>query len=190
VVASALRRTDASAGFPFTAISLRGVRHVIRRFSPALLRSASAPGDGIGAEIEGADLGRPLTEELRAELNRALLEWKVLFFRDQDITSAQQRAFARNWGERETNPLLPAGDSAEVTRLWADMAAAYDNLPADVRERITGLRAVHDFVPGFVRFSDRECLARRQPEFPPVEHPVVRTHPETGRPTRCGSPSA
>lgn len=226
------------------------------QFTPALLRPAPAPGDGIvegarvlrrlpggveprpyhlfglrplgrviGAEIDGVDLARPLTEELRAELNRALLEWKVLFFRDQDITSAQQRAFARNWGELETNPLLPAGDSAEVTRfsrsatmpafeniwhtdvtfrpnpalgsvlrlvevppvggdtMWADMAAAYDNLPADVRERITGLRAVHDFVPGFVRFADPELLAGRQADFPPVEHPVVRTHPETGRPT-------
>ncbi|UQS25746.1 TauD/TfdA family dioxygenase [Amycolatopsis thermalba] len=179
----------------------------------------------IGAEITGVDLRRPLTAELREELNRALLEWKVLFFRDQDITAAQQRAFARNWGPLETNPFLPSGDSDEVTRfargagmpgfeniwhtdvtwrpepalgsvlrlvevpplggdtLWADMAAAYDNLPADVRERIDGLRAVHDFVPGFARFADHDLLARWQDRFPPVEHPVVRTHPETGRKT-------
>ncbi|WP_116102467.1 TauD/TfdA dioxygenase family protein [Amycolatopsis thermalba] len=179
----------------------------------------------IGAEITGVDLRRPLTAELREELNRALLEWKVLFFRDQDITAAQQRAFARNWGPLETNPFLPSGDSDEVTRfargagmpgfeniwhtdvtwrpepalgsvlrlvevpplggdtLWADMAAAYDNLPADVRERIAGLAAVHDFVPGFARFADHDLLARWQDRFPPVEHPVVRTHPETGRKT-------
>ncbi|GHF52568.1 taurine dioxygenase [Amycolatopsis bartoniae] len=185
----------------------------------------------IGAEIEGVDLGRPLTGPLRAELDRALLEWKVLFFRDQDITSEQQRAFARNWGELETNPLLPQGDSDEVTRfartesmpafenvwhtdvtfrpspalgsvlrlvrvppfggdtMWADMAAAYDNLPADVRERITGLRAVHDFVPGFARFAKAGFLAARQDEFPPVEHPVVRTHPVTGRRTLFVNPS-
>jgi taurine dioxygenase len=185
----------------------------------------------IGAEIEGVDLGRPLTEPLRAELNRALLEWKVLFFSDQDITSAQQRAFARHWGELETNPLLPTGESDEVTRfsrsatmpafeniwhtdvtfrpnpalgsvlrlvkvpsiggdtMWADMAAAYDNLPAEVRERIAGLRAVHDFIPGFVRFADPEFLTRRQAQFPPVEHPVVRTHPETGRRTLFVNPA-
>jgi taurine dioxygenase len=185
----------------------------------------------IGAEIEGVDLGRPLTEALRAELNRALLEWKVLFFRDQDITSAQQRAFARNWGPLETNPLLPTGDAAEVTRfvrsaampafeniwhtdvtfrpnpalgsvlrlievppiggdtMWADMAAAYDNLPDDVRARITGLRAAHDFVPGFARFADADFLARRQAEFPPVDHPVVRIHPETGRRTLFVNPA-
>ncbi|GAB3575429.1 TauD/TfdA family dioxygenase [Amycolatopsis endophytica] len=179
----------------------------------------------IGAEIAGVDLRAPLTADLRAELNRALLEWKVLFFRDQDISPAQQRAFARNWGPLETNPFLPAGDSAEVTRfarnagmpgfeniwhtdvtwrpepalgsvlrlvevpprggdtLWADMAAAYDNLPDEVRERVDGLRAIHDFVPGFARFADPGLLERWQDRFPPVEHPVVRVHPETGRRT-------
>lgn len=177
----------------------------------------------IGAEIAGVDLGAPLLPDMRAELNRALLEWKVLFFRDQRITSAQQREFAAHWGELETNPFIPVGDSADVTRfarnkanpafeniwhtdvtfrpepalgsvlrliqvppvggdtMWADMAAAYDNLPEQVRRRIDGLTAVHDFIPGFIRFSDNAELARRQDEFPPMEHPVVRTHPETGR---------
>ncbi|MFF5989699.1 TauD/TfdA dioxygenase family protein [Prauserella flavalba] len=179
----------------------------------------------IGAEIDGVDLGEPVTPELREELNRALLEWKVLFFRDQDITPAQQRAFARNWGPLETNPFIPAGDTDEVTRfersasmpgfeniwhtdvtfrpnpalgsvlrlvtvppvggdtMWADMAAAYDNLPEDVKARIDGLKAVHDYLPGFDRFSDPEVLAQWQEQFPPVEHPVVRRHPETGRRT-------
>ncbi|MCU1687341.1 MAG: taurine dioxygenase [Amycolatopsis sp.] len=179
----------------------------------------------IGAEIEGVDLGEPVSTPLKAELNRALLEWKVLFFRDQRITPAQQRAFAAEWGDLETNPFIPKGDTDEVTRfsrgasmpgyeniwhtdvtfrpnpalgsvlrlievppvggdtMWADMAAAYDNLAADVQRRILGLRAVHDFIPGFDRFADPELLARWQDEFPPVEHPVVRTHPETGRRT-------
>jgi taurine dioxygenase len=179
----------------------------------------------LGAEIDGVDLADPLSPELRAELNRALLEWKVLFFRDQEITPARQRAFAANWGQLETNPFIPQGDTDEVTRfarsasmpgfeniwhtdvtfrpnpalgsvlrllqvppqggdtMWADMAAAYDNLPEDVRQRIDGLRAVHDFIPGFDRFSDPDVLAGWQSQFPPVEHPVVRTHPETGRRT-------
>jgi len=179
----------------------------------------------IGAEIDGVDLGVPVTPDLREELNRALLEWKVLFFRDQRITSAQQRAFAANWGGLETNPFLPPGEHDQVVRftrtagmpgyeniwhtdvtwrpepalgsvlrlvevppaggdtMWADMAAAYDNLPAGIRERIDGRTAMHDFVPGFDRFADPALLARWQDAYPPVEHPVVRTHPETGRRT-------
>ncbi|MFF8572223.1 TauD/TfdA dioxygenase family protein [Streptomyces sp. NPDC015408] len=178
----------------------------------------------IGAEIRGVDLSRPLGATLREELNRALLEWKVLFFRGQHLTSGQQRDFAGHWGELETNPLLSAGASADVVRfdkgaggaptyenvwhtdvtfrerpalgavlqlrevppfggdtMWADMAAAYDNLPPEVKERVDGARAVHDFIPGFARFYGPERLAPHQDLFPPVEHPVVRIHPETGR---------
>ncbi|AXG82278.1 taurine dioxygenase [Streptomyces paludis] len=176
----------------------------------------------IGAEIRGPALSAPPSPALREEINRALLEWKVLFFRGQHLTSGAQRAFARAWGELETNPLLAAGDSPEVVRfdrdavptfenvwhtdvtfrerpalgavlqlrevppsggdtLWADMAAAYDNLPQDVKDRIDGARAVHDFLPGFARFYPADRLAAFQDRFPPVEHPVVRRHPETGR---------
>lgn len=178
----------------------------------------------IGAEIRGADLSRPLGDALREELNRALLEWKVLFFRGQHLTSDQQRGFAGNWGALETNPLLATGSREDVVRfdkragapptfenvwhtdvtfrerpalgavlqlrevppfggdtMWADMAAAYDNLPDEVKERIDGARAVHDFIPGFARFYGPERLIEHQDLFPPVEHPVVRVHPETGR---------
>ena len=46
---------------------------------------------------------------------------------------------------------------------------------------LDGLRAVHDFTHTFGRLLDADALARKQKEFPPAEHPVVRTHPETGR---------
>ncbi|MFZ3572690.1 TauD/TfdA dioxygenase family protein [Streptomyces sp. BH097] len=181
-------------------------------------------GATIGAEIRGLDLSRPLSPELREELNRALLEWKVLFFRAQHLTSESQRDFARNWGELETNPLLERGDSEDVVRfdkgaggvpsyenvwhtdvtfrerpalgavlqlrevppfggdtMWADMAAAYDNLSDEVKARIEGAEAEHDFLPGFRRFYGPERLAQWQESFPPVTHPVVRRHPETGR---------
>ncbi|NGO10285.1 taurine dioxygenase [Streptomyces sp. HC44] len=181
-------------------------------------------GRTIGAELRGVDLSGPLEPALREELNRALLEWKVLFFRGAHLTSAQQREFARHWGELETNPLLATGSTEDVVRfdkgssgtptfeniwhtdvtfrerpalgavlqlrevppfggdtMWADMAAAYDNLPAEVKDRIDGATAVHDFIPGFARFYGPERLAPFQDAFPPVEHPVVRTHPETGR---------
>ena len=58
----------------------------------------------IGAELTGVDLGAAIDDELHAELHRALLEWKVLFFRDQDISQEQQRSFAERWGELEQHP--------------------------------------------------------------------------------------
>ncbi len=70
----------------------------------------------IGAEIAGVDLATPIDEELHAELRRALLEWKVLFFRDQDITQDQQRAFAQRWGELEQHPFYKLVKQAEEQR--------------------------------------------------------------------------
>jgi taurine dioxygenase len=187
---------------------------------------AVAPvGSGIGAEVLGVDLAEPVGPALQADLRRALLDWKVLFFRDQPITAEQHRDFGRLWGELEVHPFLPAGDLPEVVRfakdessrgteniwhsdvtwrkvpsmgsilraievpelggdtLWADMAAAYDGLPEDVRRRIDGLAAVHDFADSFGRAMDPAKLAEMREQFPPAEHPVVRTHPETGRAT-------
>ncbi len=65
--------------------------------------------------------------------------------------------------------------------LFCDMYAAYEGLDDDVRASLDGLRAVHDFTHTFGRLLDADALARKQKEFPPAEHPVVRTHPETGR---------
>jgi taurine dioxygenase len=70
----------------------------------------------IGAEISGIDLREPVGPEVFAELDRALLEWKVLFFRDQHITGEQHRDFAKLWGELEIHPFLPQGDVPEIVR--------------------------------------------------------------------------
>ena len=51
--------------------------------------------------------------------------------------------------------------------------------PATVDDAV----AVHDMVPGFARFLEPDKLAALEETFPPVEHPVVRIHPETGQRT-------
>ena len=73
--------------------------------------------------------------------------------------------------------------------VWADMGAAYDMLPDDVREQIDGLVAVHDFTKAFGANQPPEVQERMRAEHPPVEHPIVRTHPETGRKTLYVNPS-
>lgn len=70
--------------------------------------------------------------------------------------------------------------------LFANMHLAWDTLPAALRQAVQGLRAEHSYLAQY------EELRRRSPwrpaltqaqidEVQPVVHPVVRTHPETGR---------
>ncbi len=63
---------------------------------------------------------------------------------------------------------------------FANAEAAYERLPDDMKERIDGLVAVHDFTKAFSRGRTEEFLAEKRKEHPPARHPVVRTHPETG----------
>ncbi len=58
----------------------------------------------LGAEVSGCDLSAELTPELIATLSAAMVEYKVLFFRDQVISSAQQLAFGRCFGPLEVHP--------------------------------------------------------------------------------------
>ena len=177
----------------------------------------------IGAELGGVDLRQPVDEGLFEELHRALLEWKVLFFHDQELSSEQHVRFSRLWGELEVHPFLAQGDVPEIVRfakddktkavenvwhsdvsfrvapsmgsvlraievppvggdtIWVDMAAAYDGLPDDVKDRIGGMFAVHDFALSYGLAMSAEELAKARQELPPARHPIVRTHPETGR---------
>lgn len=63
--------------------------------------------------------------------------------------------------------------------MWASMYAAYDALSDTMKEILGGLSAVHD--PGFFRHIAK---AQGNDVFEgraPVVHPVIRTHPVTGR---------
>jgi alpha-ketoglutarate-dependent taurine dioxygenase len=75
----------------------------------------------------------------------------------------------------------PAGGDT----LWADTQAAYDGLSAPIRELLDGLTAVHDGSRRFGKLLDHlgegEWDGEKFTELVPVEHPVVRTHPESGR---------
>ena len=180
----------------------------------------------IGAELSNVNLGAASRDAgLVREIRALLLEHKVLFFRDQEITRAEHVAFARHFGELEDHPV--AGSDPEhpglvriykspdtpndryenawhtdatwrvkppfgcVLRcvecppvggdtIWANMALAYERLPAHVKTQIAGLRARHSIEASFGAAMSIEKRHALHAQFPDAEHPVVRTHPETG----------
>lgn len=184
-------------------------------------------GATLGAVVRGVTLGT-VDDDTFAELDRALLEHKVLFFRDQLVTREQHAEFAAQWGPLVDDQLVmkqspvPVDNFVEFTRdattlayenewhtdgtfrpvpplatilralvvppvggdtLFADMAAAYDNLDDEVKERIASLTAIHDWSIGAYASKFEDRLPELQEQVPPVEHPVVIAHPRTDRPT-------
>lgn len=65
--------------------------------------------------------------------------------------------------------------------LFCDMAAAYDGLDDETKERIDGLYAIHDYMLAFGSQVPEDRRREMRERYPPVRHPVVRTHPLTGR---------
>ncbi|HUG21741.1 TauD/TfdA dioxygenase family protein [Piscinibacter sp.] len=64
---------------------------------------------------------------------------------------------------------------------FADMAAAYDALDGAMKRRLDGLRAIHDLDVSRRRMGEAPMTEAQRREAPPVNHPLVRTHPDTGR---------
>ena len=180
----------------------------------------------IGAELSGVDLADAIHDNgLFQELRRLLVQHRVLFLRDRDITRAEHVAFARRFGELEDHPVAgsdpdhpglvriykspeqpndryenawhtdatwreappfgcvlrcvecpPAGGDT----IWANMALAYEKLPDHIKQQIAGLRARHSIEATFGAAMPIEKRLALKAQFPDAEHPVVRTHPDTG----------
>jgi len=64
--------------------------------------------------------------------------------------------------------------------MWANMAMAYEMLPAHVKVQIDGLRARHSIEASFGAAMPIEKRLALKQQFPDAEHPVVRRHPDTG----------
>lgn len=71
--------------------------------------------------------------------------------------------------------------------LWASGIAAYEALSAPFKQLLSGLRAEHDFTKSFPEYKHRGSEEEHQrwqqavQKNPPLLHPVVRTHPGSGR---------
>jgi taurine dioxygenase len=183
----------------------------------------------LGAEISGVDLSRPLSAEQVAELRRLWLEHLVLFFRGQELSSAQFMRLAEYFGEPVEYPFVRGiegwpkiievkklehertafgaiwhSDTAYLERppmgtlllarevppfggdtLFASMYAAYDALSDGMKRLLEGLRAVNSSAKADASRTREDRLRTDGTEQARqeivAEHPVVRTHPETGR---------
>ncbi|MGB0343145.1 MAG: TauD/TfdA dioxygenase family protein [Parvibaculales bacterium] len=174
----------------------------------------------IGAELLDLDL-RDFDDALIDDIRAALLKYRVIFFREQNLDRAQHIEFARQFGDLEIHPATPKDQpDPEVLRiahgpnsrgsennwhsdvtwrecpslgsilraielpevggdtLFANMVVAYERLSDEMKERIENLTAVHDIARVFARRLNRAPEELHE-KFPPMEHPVVRTHPET-----------
>jgi alpha-ketoglutarate-dependent taurine dioxygenase len=183
-----------------------------------------------GAIVHGVDLTKVSDADV-AGIRAALVDRKVLFFRDQTLDDDGQVALGRRIGElTASHPVIGAVDEAhpevyaldstdngfadvwhtDVTFMrrpplgsilravtlpptggdtnWADAQLAYDSLSAPVRELGGKLVAVHDGNREFGYYLAQRRGGRGNEwdgevvtKLEPVEHPVVRVHPETGR---------
>jgi taurine dioxygenase len=65
---------------------------------------------------------------------------------------------------------------------WANMYLAYETLPAGLKKRIEGRKAIHDATYNSAGFMRKGCTEVTDPrKAPGAHHPLVRAHPETGR---------
>ena len=63
---------------------------------------------------------------------------------------------------------------------FANMVQAYGALPEETRSRIAGLRCIHSWEASRLASGSRPASEAEIRERPPVVHPLVRTHPDTG----------
>ncbi len=181
-------------------------------------------GATIGGELSGISLHDDLSDEVIAEIRQALLDYKVIVFRDQLLDAAAHVAFASRFGDLEVHPFLPSNEkNPELVRfeksqqvggfengwhsdvtwreepslgavlhaveippsggdtLFCDMYTAYEALDAETKDQIDGMTAIHDYVQVFGYGIAEDQKAEMREKYPTVRHPVVRTHPETGR---------
>ncbi len=181
----------------------------------------------LGTVIHDVDLTNR-TDDLIAFIRATLLERKVIFFRDQNLSEDDQVAFGRCFGGLDAFPFGMPGENPYILEihhgprspgfengwhtdvtwmerpslgsiaqliekpevggdtLFADSHAAYLGLPVDLRERVDHLTGVNDYRNFLAGYGGKpvpeEVAADIKASIPfGVTHPLVRTHPETGK---------
>jgi taurine dioxygenase len=98
----------------------------------------------IGAEISGVDLRNPLSDAERDQIKAAILQYKVVFFRDQHLDRDQHAAFAQQFGPLYTHPSVnkPYGDKVPAIHQIAAADAKKHEKLAD-RQQAEGWDPYH-----------------------------------------------
>jgi taurine dioxygenase len=190
----------------------------------------------LGADVRGVDLSKDVSDEVLAEIRAALLDNLVIAIRDQEITPAQQLAFARRWGDIHLHPFMEGmpeypeilaiikrpsdkknfGGSWHTDQMFSPRPAmgtmlyalevpsaggdtiftnqylAYESLSDGMKALAGQLRTVcvGDNFKQADGISRKERYSRQMSEMKVKDpgdvqttsiHPLVRTHPETGR---------
>jgi len=181
----------------------------------------------LGAEISGIDL-KDSSKENYEIINNLLLEHKVIFFRNQNITEEEHISLAQNWGPLETHAYVKGLDkypkivriikTKEEKNQWGEnwhtdvsynvkptkavilkslkippvggdtcfsnMELAWETLDEEIKKKIKDKKAIHSslgaafFIDSYKGMQGHE--KKNYDEYS-NEHPIVRTHPETGK---------
>ena len=179
----------------------------------------------LGAEISGVNL-RDTSIENWKKINSLMLEHKVIFFRDQNITAEEQIELAKKFGDLERHVYVKGREeypeiiriikSPEEKQQWGEtwhtdvsynpkptkviilksvkippvggdtmfsnMELAYETLDDKIKDKIKNKKAIHSSL-GAAAFVEayKEMEGNGNLDEYSNTHPIVRTHPETGK---------
>ncbi len=210
-MAMKIEKLDAPLGAEVTGVDVSGaddaligaLRAALNEHLVLVIRNQSLePGEQVAFASRFGDLVRRVSGEfLHPEFPDVLiLSNRVVDGKNEGATAAYAGEHWHSdltYAERPSmGSMLHALEVAEEggDTAWANMHAAYDALPAEMRKLVDGLKAIHvrdrrrNPRAGISAEFDRDVNAYYSIQVPDSLHPMVRTHPETGRKALFVSP--
>ena len=179
----------------------------------------------LGAEISGINLKDSSDKNFKI-INGLLLEHKVIFFRNQSITTEEHKALARKFGPLENHAYVKGRENhPEIVRIikdpneknqwgenwhsdvsynqkptkavilkslkippvggdtvFSNMELAWETLDKNIKDKINNKKAIHSSLGAAFFVKDYKAMEGNGniDEYSNI-HPIVRTHPETGK---------
>lgn len=156
--------------------STEAERHTVQR-EPFEIRPLCA---AFGAELTGVDLCQSVDDHVYAAIRTAFLKHQLLLFRDQDLPPASHVALGRSFGQVQVH-VMDQYHADGFPELYF-LSNPDENGKPSGQHPDKGTLAWHTD-GSWRRGVTGQATMLYAVEVPPVDHPVIRTHPETGR--RC-----